>query len=107
MKISITARHDMKVPELLEQMLRSKVEKLERVGHRLNSVHVIFGREKYLYTAELTLAMKGANLVGRAKHETDLMTCMEEALAKVERQLRKREDKKVGLLRRRVPHRPA
>ena len=107
MKISITARHEMKVPELLEQMLRSKVEKLERVGHKLNSVHVIFGREKYLYTAELTLATKGAALVGRAKHENDLMTCMEEALSKVERQLKKREEKRVELLRRRVPHRPA
>ena len=107
MKISVTARHDMKVPDLLEQMLRSKVEKLERVGHKLNSAHVIFGREKYLYTAELTLSMKGANLVGRAKHESDLMTCLEEALAKVERQLRRKEEKKVDLLRRRAPHRPA
>ena len=106
MKIDITARH-VEIREMLDQLLRSKAEKLERFGHKLNGLHAIFGREKYLYTAELTLAAKGMNLVGRAKHPTDLLTCMEEALSKLERQLKRREEKRVELLRRRVPHRPA
>ena len=106
MKITITARHT-EVPALAEQMLRTKVEKLERFGHKLNSLHAIFGREKYLYTVELTLSIKGASLVGKAKHDADLLTCVEEALSKLETQLKRREDKQVELLRRRVPHRPA
>ena len=92
---------------MLDQLLRTKAEKLERFGHKIVSVHAIFGREKYLYTAELTLSAKGMNLAGRAKHPNDLLTCMEEALSKLERQLKKREEKRVELLRRRVPHRPA
>ena len=106
MKITVTARK-MEVPPLAEEMLRAKVEKLERFGHKLNSVHAIFGREKYLFTAELTLVTKGASLVGRAKHESDLLTCIEEAISKLERQLKRREDKQEDLLRRRAPHRPA
>ena len=106
MKITVTARH-IQVPEMVVQLLWAKAEKLERFGHKLNSLHAIFGREKYLFTAELTLSAKGMNLVGRAKHPTDLLTCMEEALSKLERQLKTREEKRVELLRRRVPHRPA
>ena len=106
MKITITARHT-EVPPLAEQMLRTKVEKLERIGRKITSVHAIFGREKYLFTAELTLATKGANMVGRAKHKSDLLTCIEEAIGKVETQLKRKEDKQVDRLRRRAPHRPA
>ena len=106
MKITVTARK-IEVPPLAEQMLRTKLEKLERFGHKLNSVHAIFGREKYLFTAELTLAAKGMSLVGRAKHESDLLTCIEEAIDKLETQLKRKEDKREDLLRRRTSHRPA
>ncbi len=106
MKISVTARH-MEVPAMAEQMLRTKVEKLERIGHKLISLHAIFGREKYLHTVELELSVKGANLVGKAKHKSDLLTCVEEAISKLERQLERSEDKKVDEVRRRASHRPA
>ena len=107
MKVTITGRHLIgKVPEMLEEMLKSKVEHLERFGHKLNSVHAIFDKEKYLYTAELTLSAKGMNLVGKAKHPKDLLTCMEEALEKVEVQLKRHESKRIDDQRRRTVHRP-
>ena len=106
MKVTITGRH-MEIPEALEQMLMAKADRLERFGHKLISMHAIFGREKYLYTAELTLAGKGIDLVGKAKHPKDILTCMEEALTKLERQLKRHDEKRVELLRRRAPHRPA
>lgn len=104
MKITVTGRR-MEIPAMLEEMLRSKAEKLERFGHKLNGAHAIFGREKHLYTAEITLSAKGMNLVGKAKHPKDLLTCMEEALSKLQVQLTRHEEKKVERLRRRVPHR--
>ena len=106
MQVKITARH-MDMPPLLEEMLRTKAGKLERMGHKLNDLHAIFGKDRYLYTAELTLTAKGFAVVGRASHPKDLLTCMEEALDKVEQQLKRREDKRGDELRRRVPHRPA
>ncbi len=106
MKITITARH-METPPLLEEMLRTKAGKLERMGHKLNGLHAIFGRDRYLYTAEMTLTAKGFAVVGKAAHPKDLLTCMEEALDKVEQQLKRREDKRSDELRRRAPHRPA
>ena len=106
MKIIVTARK-MEVPPLAEEMLRTKADKLERFGHKITSVHAIFGREKYLFTTELTLATKGASLVSRAKHKSDLLTCIEEAIDKLETQLKRKEDKQVELLRRRTLHRPA
>lgn len=105
MQITVTGRH-VEIPALLEEMLTMKAEKLEKFGHKLNSVRAIFGREKYLYTAEITLTAKGMNLVGKAEHPKDLLTCMEEALDKLHAQLRRREEKKIERLRRRVPHRP-
>ncbi len=95
MQLTITARQ-LKVPETLEQMLRTKAEKLEHFGHKLIALHAIFGKEKYLYTTELTLSTKGVRLVGHAKHPHDMLTCMEEALMKLERQLKRREAKQVG-----------
>ena len=106
MQVTITARR-MEAPPLLEKMLRTKAAKLERMGHKLNKLHAIFGKDRYLYTAELTLTAKGFAVVGKAEHPKDLLTCMEEALAKVEHQLQRREDKRAVELRRRVPHRPA
>ena len=106
MKITITARHT-QVPPLAERMLRAKAEKLERFGHKLLSLSVVFDKEKYLYTVELALDVKGARLVSRAKHKSDLLTCIEEAVSKLETQLERREDKKVDEVRRRTAHRPA
>ncbi len=106
MQLKITARH-VETPPLLEEMLRNKVGKLDRFGHKLNAVHAIFGKDRYLYTAELTLPAKGFAVVGKASHAKDLLTCMEEALEKVEHQFQRREDKRGQEARRRVPHRPA
>ncbi len=106
MKITVTARH-MEVPPLAEQMLRSKVEKLEHFGHKLIALHAILGKEKYLYTVELNLSIKGTALVGKAKHDSDLLTAIEWAVAKIERQLIKKEDKDLDEVRRRTAHRPA
>lgn len=104
MRITITSRH-IEIPELLEKMLRSKVERLERFGHKLIALHAIFDRQKYLYTAELTLTGKEIGLVSRAKHSKDLLTCMEQALDKLHVQLTRHEEKKIERLRRRVPRR--
>jgi ribosomal subunit interface protein len=105
MQVKVTSRH-IELPQMAEDLLRAKVQKLERFGHKLNSVHAILGKEKYLYTTELAVSMKGAKLVGKAKHPKDLLTSMEEALAKVILQLKRREDKKRVEKRRRVPRRP-
>ena len=105
MRVTVTVRH-VELPAWVQDLLKTKVGKLERFGHKLLAVHAIFGREKYLYTSELTLSTKGANLVGKAKHETDLLTSMEEAISKLERQLKRREEKRVQLARRKIPHRP-
>ena len=104
MRVILTGRH-IKVPEMLKEMLEAKAEHLERFGHKLQSIHAIFDREKYLYTAELTLSAKGMSLVGKAKHPKDLLTCMEEALSKLEAQLRRRGQKRIEEARRRTVHR--
>lgn len=99
MRLTVTARH-IELPPLLTELLRSKVEKLDRFGHKLLAVHAIFGRERYYYTTELTLLTKGLTLVGKARNERDLLTCMEEALMKLKEQLRRHESKQLERLRR-------
>ena len=105
MRVTITARH-IPVPDPLKELLERKVLKLEHFGHKLMSIHAILGREKYQYTAELTLFARGFTLVGKSKGDGDLLTCVEEALMKLKHQLQRREEKRVES-RRRVPHRPA
>ena len=102
MRVTITARH-IEVSPLLEELLRSKVDKLERFGHKLIALHAIFGQEKYFYTTELTLSAKGVTLVGKAKDRRDILTCMEEALMKLKEQLRRRESRLVEYRRRNRP----
>ncbi len=101
MRIIITGRHVVISP-LLKEMCESKVEKLEKYGHKLNSLHAIFGKEKHLYTVELTLSIPGMTLVGHAKDSTDFLTAMEQALNKLKRQLRRHESKLVEKRRRSV-----
>jgi len=105
MQVTITSRH-IELPAVAEELLRSKVQKLERFGHKLIGVHAIFDKEKYWYTTELTLSVKGSTLVGKARHPKDLLTSMEDALAKVVQQLKRLEAKRRVEKRRRVPHRP-
>lgn len=104
MRITITARH-IEVPDSFEELLRGKIQKLERFGHPLIACHAILGKEKYLYTAELNLSAKGSTLVGKAKDGRDLLTCTETALMRLEEQLRRHESKRVDRLRRRTQHR--
>lgn len=104
MRVIVTGRH-VEIPENFKELLVSKVEKLERFGHQLIKLHAIFGRERYLYTAELTLTAKGFILVGHAKEAGDLLTCAEEAVMKLKEQLCRRESKRSTRLRHEVRHR--
>lgn len=99
MRITITARH-VEVPEFFRELLLNKLQKLEHFGHKILGLHAIFGRERYYYTAELTLTAKGLAFVGKAKDQRDLLTCMEEALTKLKEQLRRHESKQVEQRRR-------
>ena len=105
MRVRITARHIV-VPENFKELLITKLEKLEHFGHEILGLHAIFGKERYFYTAELTLTTKGLALVGKAKDQRDLLTCMESALMKLKEQLRRDESKRVEKRRRSAPHRP-
>lgn len=103
MRIEVTARHLM-LPESVQEMLHAKLEKLSRLDEKILSVHAIFGKVKYLFTVELTLAGRGLRLVAKGSHAKDLLTAMEEALAKIDRQLKKEEKKRIES-RRRTAHR--
>ncbi len=103
MRIEVTARH-LVLPETVQEMLHAKLEKLSRLDEKILSVHAIFGKQKYLFTVELTLAGRGLRLVAKGSHAKDLLTAMEQALAKIERQLKK-EEKKRTESRRRTAHR--
>ena len=99
MHVTVTARH-VEIPPLLEEMLRSKIEKLDHFGHKILSAHAIFGRERYYYTSEITLSTKGLQFVGKAKERRDFLTSLESALMKLKEQLRRHESKQVETRRR-------
>ena len=104
MRVTITARHIV-VPENFKELLLEKLPKLEHFGYEILGLHAIFGKERYFYTAEITLKIKGSILAAKAKDERDLLTCVEEAMMKLKEQLRRHESKRAER-RRRTSHRP-
>ena len=102
MRVIITARQEVKVPQTFRELLLIKLGKLEHFGHKILSMHAIFGRERYYYTTELTLNTKGLVFVGKAKDRRDLLTCLEGAVMKLKEQLRRYELKQVESRRRAV-----
>ena len=86
MQIQMTARHTQLTPDVKEWVER-KLGKLERFLHKPAEVHLVLSLEKHRYVAEVALATGAANLRGKAENH-DLYVSVDQAVDKLERQLR-------------------
>lgn len=99
MKVQITARH-YRVSDALQQNIQDEMDRLERFYDRVTKCHVILTEEdKTRRIAEITIGASGRTIVGKANAEI-MGKAIDEAIEKVERQLKKFNEKK-------HTHRPA
>ena len=91
MKLTVTGRN-IEITEGIHNHLDRKMEKtIQELGEKAD-VHVALLVEKHRHFAEITVKTKGYTV--HAEEETnDLYTAMDNALVKIEKQLRKHKDR--------------
>lgn len=83
---------DLPAPEMLQERIHGKLEKIEsRLGQQLN-VRVMLKQEAKNYNCKIHFNASGHEFVGHATSE-DLIKAADEAIAKLERQVRRAQTK--------------
>jgi putative sigma-54 modulation protein len=91
MDVKITSRHT-KASQDLQDTIAAEIGKLEKFYEKITSCHVVLDSESLDKTVEITMHAHGRQIVGSAKAE-NLGKAIDEAVAKVERQLKKLNEK--------------
>jgi putative sigma-54 modulation protein len=92
MDIRVLGKH-IAVTEGMKEHLREKLMKFERYAPRLVESHVVLKKEKYLFTAEITLLAKNLRAYGEASSKENVFTAIDQAYLRVEKQLKKYREK--------------
>ncbi len=94
MQLSITARH-FDLTEGLKEHTEERVQKLTKYGLDILEAHAVLMVEKYRHMVEVTLHSKGLNVTGKAESD-DMYTSVDQAVNKVEEQIRRHKDRMKG-----------
>lgn len=84
---------NLQVTEGMKEHLREKVSKLEKYAPRLVETHAVLRKEKHYFEAELTLLAKNFRAFGDGRSKDNIFTAIDEAYARVEKQLKKFREK--------------
>ncbi len=79
--------------EAIQAHAREKLIRLERYAPRIVETHVILKKEKYLYEAEMTLLAKNLKAYGEGRSKDNIYAAIDQAYAKIEKQLKKFREK--------------
>ncbi|MFZ5863248.1 MAG: ribosome hibernation-promoting factor, HPF/YfiA family [Nitrospirota bacterium] len=91
MKTTVTGRH-MEITPALRAHAQERVEHLTRYSGEATDATVVLSVEKYRHQAEVSLNVNGVLI--QAKEETsEMYASIDEAVAKIERQLKKYKDR--------------
>ena len=94
MQIHTTARHCELDPEVRD-FAHQRLEKLERFARDIMEAHLIVTAEGYRHSAEITLRLKGLNIVSR-EQSTEARAAIDLATDQVEEQLRRLKERRVS-----------
>ncbi len=91
MKLTVTGKK-LEITDGIRDHLNNKISKTIAELHKAADVHITLSVEKYRHFAEITLKAKGMNF--HSHEETkDLYSSIDKALEKMEKQIRKYQDK--------------
>lgn len=91
MEVQITSRHT-KASKDLQDTITAEVSKLEKFYDKITSCHVVLDSEGVNKAVEVNMCVAGQQVVGKAQAE-NLGKAIDDAIAKVERQLKKINEK--------------
>lgn len=91
MRLQITTRHYDLTPEL-RTYAEERIQRLKRYFDQIIDVNLIVGAEKHRQTAEIVLHTTGHDWTGTAE-SSDMRTSIDDAVAKIEAQLKKHKDR--------------
>ena len=91
MKFTVTGRN-IEVTEAINDHLDRKMQKTLQGLDEKADIHVALSVEKHRHFAEITVKTKGFTVHGE-EETNDLYTAMDNALVKIEKQLRKHKDR--------------
>jgi putative sigma-54 modulation protein len=91
MEIQITSRHE-KASQILQDTITAELEGLQKFYDRITSCHVIMDKERGKEIIEIVVHMAGHTVAANAKAE-NLGKAIDSAITKVERQLKKINEK--------------
>ncbi|MBD3238945.1 MAG: ribosome-associated translation inhibitor RaiA [Chitinivibrionales bacterium] len=91
MDVQITRRH-VKVSTSLQDALTEKLNKIQKFYEKITACHVVLDSEHTDKTAEVIVTIMGRTLAAKAKADT-MRAAAEAALSKLERQLKKNNEK--------------
>ena len=94
MKINVTGRH-IHITEALQLYIENKFKKIEKHFENIIDIHVILTVEKMRMEAEATLKVKKGNIFANSEKE-DMYMAIDELVDKLDRQLKKQKEKKIG-----------
>jgi putative sigma-54 modulation protein len=93
MNITTTARH-CELPADVRRFATERLEKLSRFARDIQEVHLIVTAEKYRHLAEISLRLRGQELVGR-EQATEARTAIDLAADRLEQQMRRFKERRV------------
>jgi len=92
MDIRYAGKH-LKITNGIKKHLEEKLVKFERYAPRLIESHAFFKKEKYIYTAEITLLAKSLKAYGEGTSKENIYAAIDMAYVRVEKQLKKFREK--------------
>ena len=95
MEIRITGRK-MSISQRTHEFVTERVEKLLRYWERVSSIHVTLGREGNGHTVEILLSAEHKHDFVAKAAEENVLAALDQAVAKLERQLAKYKNKIMG-----------
>ena len=101
MKPTITTRH-FELSDSLRERTEERLLKLQRIFDRILDARVVVSLEKNRYTAEAIVTANGTPLTSHVTADSD-KTALEQALDKLEMQLRRHKDRLIKSKRRTAP----
>jgi putative sigma-54 modulation protein len=94
MHIVTTARH-CDLDDGVRDFARRRLQKLGRFARDITGAHLVVTAEKYRHTAEITLRMRGREVVSR-EHADAIRVAVDLAADRLERRMRRVKDRRIG-----------
>lgn len=92
MHVTMTARHCEFDPEV-RLYAQNRIEKMSRYANDILEVHLVLTAEKFRHSAEITMRLKGREIVGR-EEANDARAAVDLAADHLENQIRRVKDRR-------------